>query len=79
MVALFLWLTSSIATGQTTITAFLPEVDSYFRLSPNVRLFIQAKGYMEDGNFTHAQIGPSLEFNIRPLEKAQKNHKFRFG
>jgi hypothetical protein len=68
----FLSLTSSVATGQTTITAFLPEVDSYFRFSPNVRLFFQAKGYMEDGDLSHAQIGPSLQFNIRPLEKLKK-------
>jgi hypothetical protein len=72
MVALFLWQTSSLATGQTTITAFLPEVDSYFRFAPHVRLFIQAKGYMENGDFNHAQIGPSLQFNIRPLEKLKK-------
>jgi hypothetical protein len=55
--------------AQTTLTAFLPEVDSYFRFSPNVRLFFQAKGYMEDGDLDHAQIGPSLQFNMRPLEK----------
>jgi hypothetical protein len=67
-----LWLTSSVASGQTTITAFLPEVDSYFRINTNVRLFLQAKGYMEDGDFNHAQIGPSLQFTFRPLEKLKK-------
>jgi hypothetical protein len=72
IVALFLWLTSCVATGQTTITAFLPEVDSYLRVNANVRLFLQAKGYMEDGDLNHAQIGPSLQFNIRPLEKLKK-------
>lgn len=71
IVAFFLWLTS-LATGQTAITAFLPEVDSYVRLTPNVRLFFQAKGYVEDGDFNHAQIGPSLQFNIRPLEKLKR-------
>jgi hypothetical protein len=70
--ALFLWLTSSVAAGQTTITAFLPEVESYFRFAPNARLFFQAKGYMEDGDLNHAQIGPSLQFNLRPLEKLKK-------
>ncbi len=72
IVPLYLWLTCSVVRGQTTITAFLPEVESYIRLSPNVRLFFQAKGYMEDGDFTHAQIGPSLQFTIRPLEKLKK-------
>lgn len=55
--------------AQTTITAFLPEVDSYFRLTSNIRLVFDAKGYMEDGDLNHGQIGPSLQFNIRPLEK----------
>jgi hypothetical protein len=72
IVAFFLCLASCLATGQTTITAFLPEVESYFRFSPNVRLFFQAKGYMENGDLNHAQIGPSLQFNIRPLEKLKK-------
>ncbi|HUN64135.1 MAG TPA: DUF2490 domain-containing protein [Candidatus Sulfotelmatobacter sp.] len=58
--------------AQTTITAFLPEVDSYFRLSSNVRLLFDAKGYMENGDLNHAQIGPSLQFNTRPLESLKR-------
>ena len=37
-------LTSPAAPGQTTTTALLPEVDSYLRFNPNVRLFFEAKG-----------------------------------
>lgn len=62
--------------AQSTITAFLPEVDSHFRLTSNIRLFFQAKGYMEDGYPNHAQVGPSLEFNLRPLEKLKKTTLF---
>jgi hypothetical protein len=58
--------------AQTALTAFLPEVDSYFRLSSNVRLVLQAKGYMEDGDLNHAQLGPSLQFNLRPFEKLER-------
>jgi hypothetical protein len=72
IVAWLLWLMSSVGSGQTAITAFLPEVDSYFRVNPNVRLFLQAKGYMEDGDLNHAQVGPSLQFTFRPLEKLKK-------
>jgi hypothetical protein len=72
LTATFLLLLSSPVRAQTEITAFLPEVDSYFRLSSNIRLVFQAKGYMEDGDLNHAQIGPSLQFNIRPLEKLKK-------
>jgi hypothetical protein len=58
--------------AQANITAFLPEVDSFFRLSPNVRLVFDAKGYMEDGSLDHAQVGPSLQFNLRPFEALKR-------
>jgi hypothetical protein len=70
--AFLLLLPSAPLRGQTTITAFLPEVDSYFRLSSKVRLVFNAKGYMEDGDLDHAQIGPSLQFNLRPFEKLKE-------
>jgi len=70
--AFLLLLPSAPLRGQTTITAFLPEADSYFRLSSNVRLLFNAKGYMEDGELDHAQIGPSLQFNLRPFEKLKE-------
>jgi hypothetical protein len=72
MAVLFLWLTCTIAPGQATITAFLPEVDTYVRVSPDIRMVFQAKGYMENGDLDHAQIGPSLQFNLRPLEALKK-------
>jgi hypothetical protein len=71
IVALVLLLPPTLR-AQTTITAFLPEVDSYFRLSSNVRLLFDAKGYMENGDLNHAQIGPSLQFNTRPLESLKR-------
>ena len=71
-VAFALVVSSTIAHAQTTLTAYLPEVDAYFRLSSNVRLNFQAKGYMEDGDLNHAQIGPSLQFNLKPLKKLKE-------
>ena len=70
--ALFLSLATAAARAQTSMTAFLPEIDSYFRITPNVRLVFDAKGYMEDGDLDRAQIGPSLQFNTRPLEKLKQ-------
>jgi len=58
--------------AQTSITSFLPEVGSYFRLASSVRLVFDAKGYMEDGDLNHAQFGPSLQFNTRPLAKLKR-------
>lgn len=72
LVALLPFVVSATACAQTTLIAYLPEVDSYFRLSPNVRLLFDAKGYMEDGELNHAQIGPSLQFNVRPFEELKR-------
>lgn len=63
---------ATAANAQTTLTAYLPEVDSYFRISANVRFDFQAKGYMEDDDLNHAQIGPSIQFNLRPFEALQR-------
>jgi hypothetical protein len=71
-VALFLALPSAAVRAQTSMTAFFPEIDSYFRVTPNVRLVFDAKGYMEDGDLNRAQIGPGLQFNFRPLEKLKQ-------
>ena len=72
MVALVLVLCCASARAQTTLTAYLPEVDSYFRLTSNVRLDVEAKGYMEDGDLNHAQIGAGLQFNLKPFEKLKQ-------
>ena len=58
--------------AQTSTTGFFPEVDSYARLTSNVRLVLQAKGYMEEGDFMRAELGPSFQLNPRPSEKLRK-------
>jgi hypothetical protein len=55
--------------AQTTTTFFLPEVDAYIRLASNVRLELQGKAAFQDGDFYRATLGPSLEFNFKPLKK----------
>src|SRR5215469_15643859 len=55
--------------AQTSTTFFLPEVDAYIRLASNVRLELQGKAAIEDGDFYRATLGPSIEFNFRPLRK----------
>src|ERR1700757_101364 len=58
--------------AQTSTTGFFPEVDSYARLTSNVRLVLPAKGYMEEGDFMRAELGPSFQFTPRPSEKLRK-------
>ncbi len=46
---------------------FLPEIDAYLKLNPNVRVSLQAKDTREGGDPTQAEIGPSMEFYLKPL------------
>jgi hypothetical protein len=45
----------------------LPEVDTYFKLSSDLRVAFQAKQTRESGDPTQAEIGPSLDFYLKPL------------
>ena len=69
MAGLLLLLPCPRARAQTTTTLFLPEVDAYIRLASNVRLQLQGKAAIQDGDFYEATLGPSLEFNLKPLRK----------
>jgi len=46
---------------------FLPEVDAYYRIQPDIRFNFQAKETREAGNPTQAEIGPSFDFFLKPL------------
>jgi hypothetical protein len=69
MAGLLLLLPCSRARAQSTTTQFLPEVDAYIRLASNIRLQLQGKVAIQDGDFFGATLGPSLEFNLKPLRK----------
>jgi hypothetical protein len=46
---------------------FLPEIDAYLKLNPHFRVSAQAKDTREGGQPTQAEIGPSMEFYLKPL------------
>jgi len=46
---------------------FLPEIDAYLKLNTNIRVSAQAKDTREGGDSTQAEIGPSMEFYLKPL------------
>lgn len=48
-------------------TQFLPEIDARVKLNEKTRLTFQAKATREGGNPVQAEIGPSLEFYVKPL------------
>ncbi len=67
MAALLLLVPCSSAFAQTSTTEFLPEIDANFKLNSYVRFVFQAKETREGGDPTQAEIGPSVEFYLKPL------------
>jgi uncharacterized protein DUF2490 len=49
------------------VDQFLPEVDLYYKLNPDLRISFQAKETREAGDPVQAEIGPSLDFYLKPL------------
>ena len=52
-----------------TSAEFFPEIDANVRLNSNTRFVFQAKETREGGESTQAELGPSLEFSLKPLIK----------
>jgi hypothetical protein len=50
----------------------LPEIDAFYRLDPNWRLYFQAKETREGGALTTAEIGPSLGFHLKSLQRLRE-------
>ncbi|HEX8815647.1 MAG TPA: DUF2490 domain-containing protein [Terriglobales bacterium] len=46
---------------------FLPEINAYYRIQPDLRLDFQAKETREAGDPTQAEIGPSIDYFLKPL------------
>ncbi len=72
MAPLLLLLHSSPACAQSSVTEFFPEIDTYFKLNSNIRFVFQAKETREGGDPTQAEIGPSVEFYLKPLLRLKK-------
>ena len=70
LLALVVLLPSVIsARAQTSTTEFFPEFDVYATLNSKVRLVFQAKETREGGDPTQAELGPSIDFYLKPLIK----------
>ncbi len=72
----FLLLSCLPARAQTSSTEFLPEIDAYFKLNSDIRFVFQAKDTREGGDPTQVEIGPSIEFYLKPLIKLKDVTKF---
>lgn len=49
------------------VDQLLPEVDVYYKLDSDIRVSFQAKETREGGDPIQAELGPSLEFHLKPL------------
>jgi hypothetical protein len=56
------------ASGQSE-DQLLPEIDVYHKLTPDLRFEFQAKQTRESSTPNSPEIGPSLDFYLRPLQK----------
>jgi Protein of unknown function (DUF2490) len=54
----------------------LPEVDAYGKLSSSLRLWFQAKQTRESGDPVKAEIGPSLDFYLKPFVRLKGATEF---
>ncbi len=68
-IALLVLLLCPPVLAQTSTTEFFPEFDVYAHLNPKVRFVFQAKDTREGGAPTQAEIGPSIDFYLKPLIK----------
>src|ERR1017187_10259955 len=60
---MILWcLSASAQTAQV-----LPEIDAYFKLSSELRVSLQAKETREAGDPVQGELGPSLDFYLKPV------------
>ncbi len=54
------------------VDEFLPEIDVHYKVSPTVRVYFQAKETREARDPIQAEIGPSVEFYLKPLVRLKR-------
>jgi Protein of unknown function (DUF2490) len=74
--ALLLLMRCSATHAQNSVSEFFPEVDAYLKLNSNVQVYFQAKDTREGGDPTQVEIGPSIEFYLKPLLRLKDVTKF---
>jgi Protein of unknown function (DUF2490) len=64
------------ASGFTQTTQTLPEVDTYVKVNSGLRITVQAKETREGGSPSQAEVGPSVDFYLKPILKLRNASKF---
>jgi hypothetical protein len=55
---------------------FLPEIDTHLKLNSFLRAYVEAKDDRDEGASDQFEIGPSLQFYLKPLLKLKKITSF---
>jgi hypothetical protein len=55
---------------------FLPEIDFYYKLNSEVRFQVQGKQTREGGEPSQAEVGPSVDFYVRPWIRLARIRRF---
>src|SRR6516164_10023109 len=66
MLALLVLLLDLHASAQSELDELEPEIDVYYKLNSDVRIWFQAKETREFGDPASAEIGPSTQFYMKP-------------
>lgn len=74
--ALLLLMRCSPTHAQNSVSEFFPEVDAYLKVNPNVQVYFQVKDTREGGDPTQVEIGPSIEFYLKPLIRLKDVTRF---
>jgi hypothetical protein len=62
--------------GSAQTDQLLPEVDAYYKLNPDLGIWFQAKEAREGGDPVSAEVGPSLDFYLKPWIKLKDTTAF---
>lgn len=60
------------AAGQNQSLQGWPEIDAYVKLNSDLRVSFFAATTREDGQGTSAEVGPNIDFFLKPLAKLKK-------
>jgi hypothetical protein len=69
-IILFVTMMRLLANSQAT--DFLAEVDVYTGLTPRTQFWFQAKQTNEDGTPTQVELGPSVNFFVKPMVELRR-------
>lgn len=58
--------------SQAQSPQLLPEIDTYLKINPAMRVYFQAEGDRDGGVPIQATLGPSIQFYVKPLLTLRK-------